>query len=301
MLRPDPRRVITRLFVPGDEQLIHGQSRVNPVIERIMELDAAAASAALDKTLALFEDRHDDLPSVLLDNFDLVAHRLSGTADVPKAVRLLVGAYFTHEYSLESAALFNPSIVEHPDQRGIPAEELRVVLSVRAVGEGHRSAIEFRTGVVGVDGHLRLDRPDRHITAGRGVESRYDRDQFYRVLSELGDDAEDAAFVIDSLPDRFTPVELEDLLATLHGQRLTRHTADRTIEHLRWFAACNYEVTYPADTLLDQRVLMPRAPSESNGMEDARFVRFVDDDGTVTYRATYRVRREPSDATTPEH
>lgn len=287
MLRPDPRRVVTRLFVPGDEQLIHGQSRVNPVIERIMELDEATADAALDKTLALFEDRHDDLASVLQDHFELVAHRLTGTADVPKAVRLLVGAYFTHEYSLESAALFNPSIVEHPDQRGIAADELRVVLSVRAVGEGHRSAIEFRTGVVGADGQLRLDEPAGHITAGRTVDSRYDRGQFYRVLGELGDDAEDAAFVIDSLPDRFTPVELEDLLATLHGQRLTRHTAERTIGHLRWIAACNYEVSYPAETALDQRVLLPRAPSESNGMEDARFVRFVDEHGTITYRATY--------------
>jgi Predicted glycosylase len=287
MLRPDPRRVVTRLFVPGDEQLIHGQSRVNPVLERIMELDATAAGAALDKTLALFEDRHSDLRPVLQEHFELVAHRLGATVELPKAVRLLIGAYFTHEYSLEAAALFNPSIVEHPDQRGLAAGELRVVLSLRAVGEGHRSAIEFRTGVVGVDGQLRLDQPAGHITAGRRVDSRYDRDQFHRALSELGDDAEDAVFVIDSLPDRFTSVELEDLLATFHGRRLTRHTADRTIAHLRWIAACNYEVTYPADSVLDQRVLMPRAPSESNGMEDARFVRFVDDLGMIIYHATY--------------
>lgn len=287
LLRPDPRRVVTRLFVPGDEELIHGQSRVNPVIERIMGLDATAAKAALDKTLALFEDRHRDLPSVLREHFDLIAYRLGTTADVPENVRLLVGAYFTHEYALESAALFNPSIVEHPDQGGLDAGRLRVVLSLRAVGEGHRSAIEFRTGVVGLDGQLDLDEPGRHITTGRRVESVYHRDHFYRLLGALGDDAEDAAFVIDSLPDRFTPLELEDVFSTLHGQRLTRHTADRTIGHLRWIAACNYEVDYPADTAISQRVLLPRAPSESNGMEDARFVRFTADDGEVTYNATY--------------
>ena len=287
VLRPDQRRVVARLFIPGDEELIHGQSRVNPVIERIIALDETEACVALDKALALFEDRHDDLPSILQEHFDVVAHRLDTTVDPPKAVRLLIGAYFTQEYSLESAALFNPSIVAHPDQRGMAAGELRVVLSLRAVGEGHRSAIEFRTGIVGPSGQLQLDQPRGHITTGRPAEPNYDRRQFYRVLDELGEDADDAALVVDSLPDRFTPVELEDSLSTLHGRRLSRHTADRTIGHLRSIAAGNYEVVYPGHSALDQRVLFPRAPSESNGMEDARFVRFTDDDGAVTYHATY--------------
>jgi predicted GH43/DUF377 family glycosyl hydrolase len=287
MLIPDPGRVVARLFIPGDEELIHGQSRVNPVIERILALDETEAAAALENTLALFEDRHDDLPSILEEHFDVVAHRLGATVDPPKAVRLLIGAYFTQEYSLESAALFNPSIVEHPDQSGVGVGDLRVVLSLRAVGEGHRSAIEFRTGIVAPDGQLRLDQPNGHITTGRLTESHYDRRQFYRVLDELGDDADDAALVVDSLPDRFTRVELEDSLSTLHGRRLSRHTADRTIGHLRSIAAGNYDVAYPADSALDERVLFPRAPSESNGMEDARFVRFTDDDGTISYDATY--------------
>jgi predicted GH43/DUF377 family glycosyl hydrolase len=287
ILRPDPGRVVARLFIPGDEELIHGQSRVNPVIERILALDETEAAAALDDTFALFGDRHDDLPSILEEHFDVVAHRLGATVDPPKAVRLLIGAYFTQEYSLESAALFNPSIVAHPDQNGMAVGELRVVLSLRAVGEGHRSSIEFRTGIVGPGGQLHLDQPSGHLTVGQRVESHYDRRQFHRALAELGDDGDDAGLVVDSLPERFTRIELEDSLSTLHGRRLSRHTADRTIGHLRSIAAGNYGVAYPADSALDQRVLFPRAPSESNGMEDARFVRFTDDDGTISYRATY--------------
>ena len=157
LLRPDPRAIIARLFVPGQEMLPHGHSRVNPVIERILAMAPDVMAATLASTLESFAGRHHDLPGLLRRNFELVAHRLGAADDLPETTRLLVGAYFTHEYSVEAAALFNPSIVAHPDQTGVADGEVRVVLSLRGVGEGHLSSIEFRVGMVAADGRLRID------------------------------------------------------------------------------------------------------------------------------------------------
>ena len=287
VLRPDPRRVVARLFVPGHEHLTYGHSRATPVLERILALDHDLVAITLDATMDKFSARYDDLPALLAEHFASVAHRVGASSDLPEATRLLVGAYFTHEYSIEAAALFNPSIVLHPDQRGLVPGEARVVLSLRAVGEGHLSSIEFRTGVAGPDGQVRIDESPNHLAVGRPCETTFDRRLFQRALSELGDAGEDAAYILDTLPDPFTAAELDHALGTLYDQLLTRRTADRTIEHLRWVASCNYRTRFAEDSQLSQRVLMPVAPTESHGMEDARFVRFTDDDGTVTYYATY--------------
>jgi predicted GH43/DUF377 family glycosyl hydrolase len=287
VLRPDPKRVVARLFVPGQEHLVYGHSRATPVLERILALGDEVVAATLATTMDRFSARHGDLPAILAENFASVAHRVGASSDLPEATRLLVGAYFTHEFSIEGAALFNPSIVLHPDQQGLPPGEARVVLSLRVVGEGHLSSIEFRTGVADHDGQVRIDAVADHLVAGRPTEASFDRRLFQRALSELGEAGEDAAFILETLPDPFTAGELDHALGTLYDQLLTRRTADRTIEHLRWVASCNYQVGFPEDSSLSQRVLLPVAPTESHGMEDARFVRFTDDDNTVMYYATY--------------
>jgi predicted GH43/DUF377 family glycosyl hydrolase len=286
VLRPDPHRVITQLFVPGHEQLIHGQSRVDPVTARILDLDPQTVDETLATTLALFGDRHRDLPATLNEHFDLVAHRLGTPAALSTSARLLIGAYFTHEYALEAAAVTNPSIVAHPDQAGVPVDQLRVLLSLRAIGEGHRSSIEFRTGLITADGQLHIDEPGRYVTTGRRCESRYDRQRFHRALRNLGD-GEDALYIVDSLPDPFTDGDLDQVLTALQSQRVTRPTAERTTEHARQITANNYEVAFTADTPLSERALLPRAPTESQGMEDLRLTRFIDDDETITYHGTY--------------
>jgi predicted GH43/DUF377 family glycosyl hydrolase len=288
LLRPDPRRVIARLFVPGHEQhLINGQSRLTPVLERILALSPETAAVTLAVTLERFGRRHRDLRGLLSENFELVAHRIGAAADLPEATRLLVGSYFTHEYSIEAAALFNPSILIHPDQGGVAAGEVRVLLSLRAVGEGHWSSIEFRTGVIGAQGRLRIDEPPPHLLVGRQHEATFRQHVFHAVLGDLGDDGEDAAFILDALPDPFTAGQLDAALVALRDQEISGRSVHRTILNLRWIASCNYEVRFEPDSALSQRVLVPVAPTESNGMEDARFVRFVDDDATVSYYATY--------------
>src|SRR4029079_14233260 len=146
----------------------------------------------------------DALPAWRPENFAAVAHRVGASSDLPEATRLLVGAYFTHEFSIEGAALFNPSIVLHPDQEGLSPGEARVVLSLRVVGEGHLSSIEFRTGVADRDGQVRIDAVADHLVAGRPTEASFDRRLFQRALSELGEAGEDAAFILETLPDPFT-------------------------------------------------------------------------------------------------
>jgi predicted GH43/DUF377 family glycosyl hydrolase len=286
-LRPDPRRVVTRLFLPGQEIMGNGESRAAGVINRILGLPDDEVASALDAVLTGFGGRHRRLRATLEDNFELVAHRLAGGAPPSPERRLLTGAYFTNEYSVEAAALCNPSAVLHPDQAGTAPGEARFVMSVRAVGEGHVSSIEFRTGVIGGGSDVRIDDPGPFLETGRHLPGCYGRDLFRATVAELGGLGESAAFVLDSLPARFSPDDLERALAELGDQIITHSDVRETVEHLRSVAVSNYDVEFPADSTVAERVLLPMSPAESHGMEDARFVRFVHDDGGVTYYATY--------------
>lgn len=286
-LRPDPRRVITRLFLPGQEMLIAGESRATGVIHRILAMPPREVAGTLAATLDTFAGRHRDLARTLQAHFDLVAHRLVGTSALTADQRLLIGAYFTHEFSVEAAALFNPSVVRHPDQDRLAPGEVRIVLSARAVGEGHLSCVEFRTGVVGPGPAVRIDDPGDTLVTGVRQPTSYRRDAFRQTLTGLGRYDESAAFVLDRLPDRFADADLATAVTALRGQRLTRGTVDEAIDHLRSIADCNYELDFPETSQLAERVIWPTSPAESHGIEDARFTRFVDDDGGVNYRATY--------------
>ena len=286
-LHPDPRRVLARLFVPGQEILANGESRAAGVIARILGLSDDEVTATLEATLAAFAGRHRHFRATLDRHFELVAHRLGARQPLSAERRLILGAYFTNEYSVEGAALFNPSIVLHPDQSGLGPGEARFVMSLRAVGEGHLSCVEFRTGVVGARREVRLDDPGPVLVAGSLRPPLFGRDLFRAKLAELGDDGESVAFVLDALPELFSPAALGVALAALGDQVLTRSTARETIERIQRVALANYDIEFPADSAIGERVLWPMGPTESHGMEDARFVRFVDDDATVTYYATY--------------
>jgi len=286
-LCPDPRRVVTRLFLPGQEMVGDGESRAAGVVNRILALPDEEVASSLDAVLTGFGGRHRRLQATLADNFELVAHRLTRGAPPSPERRLLMGAYFTNEYSVEAAALCNPSAVLHPDQDGTAPGEARFVMSVRSVGEGHISSIGFRTGVIGGGSEVRLDDPGPFLETGRYRPGFYDRDLFRGQLAEVGALGESAAFVLDSLPARFGPDELERALADLEDQSVTHSDVPQTVEHLRSVAVANYDVEFAPDSAIAERVLLPMTPAESNGMEDARFVRFVDDDGSVTYYATY--------------
>ena len=200
---------------------------------------------------------------------------------------MLIGAYFTHEYAIEAAALSNPSIVAAPDQSGLGAGELRFILSLRAIGEGHLSSIEFRSGVIDAAGRISVDQSSRFTMVGQRREPLYDRHVFRVKLQELGVLNEIAGLVLDPLPADFTLAQLESAIADLHAGDIDRAVTYETTRIIHWVAASNYTIEFAADTHISERVIFPSSPAESQGMEDARFVRFVHDDGTVLYFGVY--------------
>lgn len=283
---PDPGRVIARLFVPGEEVPEFG-SRTAAVIARVLSLDEIEVEAVLARTLEAFADRHRDLRGTLASHFETIAHRIPSGHELSRNRRLLIGAYFSHEYAIEGAALCNPSMVAHPDQDGLEADQTRFVLSARAIGEGHLSCIELRTGVVGPGTRITLDPITPALVPGRARPPAYERRLFEAVLSAHADDDEVAAFLHRNLPTRFAAADLEHVLRSLPPGLARRQGTHRTIERAQWIAACTYDLEFPQDTMLSERVLWPTGPTERHGMEDARFVRFTEDDGSASYYATY--------------
>ncbi len=290
-LVPDPRRVITKPFLPREEIYPDGSSRMQIVLERILAMPEGEVTATLVAARDDFAGRHRDLDAVIDRNFEVVATRLDHlellTAPLSQDRRRLIGAYFTHEYSIEAAALGNPSIVAAPDQSGLGIDELRFIMSLRAIGEGHISSIEFRSGVVTGDARVTIDPPSSFAATGERRPHAYDRRFFTTKLAELSISNEIEERVLALLGDPFTMAELEAAIGTIEADGVDRAISGETTRVLHWLASSNYRTSFPPSTDISERVLFPSGPTESHGMEDARFVRFVDDDGGVTYYATY--------------
>jgi predicted GH43/DUF377 family glycosyl hydrolase len=203
---------------------------------------------------------------------------------------MLIGSYFLAEYSLESAALFNPSIVPHPDQTDVPEGALRFVLSLRATGEGHISSITFRTGIIHPDNRIEVQIPTGLLTEPRQIpHPLYEKPLFARKLAELGLIGDLTRRVMRKLGDSFA---LEELRAGLQAEQFRlvdgmTQDAQAEVQGIWMLARSNYEVQFQPEQKLSERVLFPATPSQRNGIEDARFVCFRNDDGTSVYYATF--------------
>lgn len=286
-LNRDPSRVIAKLFVPG-AQPPDMNSRAAGVVRRVLALSDEEADASYAHILEAFGSRHRDLEETFRENFGTIEHRVGRGAVCSDKRSLLIGAHFTHEYAIEGAALTNPSMVPHPDQRGLAPGELRFLMSARAIGEGHLSCVEFRTGVVGPDGDPRVDPPSPHASIGSVCATRYERSLLEAALAGPGgDDDEVLAFLLHHLPEHFTDAELEACLGRLPPQLLVQENTYRTVSRVHWFVACQYRLEFRADADVSEHVLWPQSPTERRGIEDARFVRCTDADGSVVYRGTY--------------
>jgi predicted GH43/DUF377 family glycosyl hydrolase len=286
-LAADPSRVITRLFVPGQEGFERRDSRAGAVLRRILALDEDEVRLSLDDVVRRFDGRHRDLVGTFRTHADELSDRLKAGARLSPARVLLLGATFTSEYAIEAAALCNPSIVAHPDQADTAAGSLRFVMSVRGIGEGHRSSIGFRTGVVDAEGGVTVHTPTRFASAGSVGTTLLDAAVFRSELARHRDAGEAADYVLDALDEQFTMADLDEQLLTLQTHMSTRGRAQQTISLIRTVAERFYAIEFAADIPLSERVLYPTIGAEAAGMEDARFVRFVDDDGSVTFYATY--------------
>ncbi|MGO9238176.1 MAG: glycoside hydrolase family 130 protein [Methylocella sp.] len=228
-LRPDPARVVVRPFKPATEPRDLNptdKTRANHIVDRVLALDPETAASQLADVLENFEGRHRNLLEIFEARADEMESAFAAHASFSKIQRQLVGAYFLHEYSFEASALFNPSIVSHPDQSGAPQGGSRFMLSLRAVGEGHVSSLTFRSGSIAADGSVSVDPTARLASIPRVCN---------RTSGPDGDDV---------------------------------------------------EVIFKPDEHISERVIFPITESQSNGIEDARFVEF-DEDGRRMFYATY--------------
>ncbi|GAA0439620.1 glycosidase [Acrocarpospora corrugata] len=278
--------MIVKLFVPGEDAALT-RTRAAALIDRIMLLDEDTTAGMLKETLRRFGWRHQDLEATFAHHHDLVRHRVPRDADLSMAARLLVGAYFSHEYAVEAAAVCNPSMVPHPDQSGLLPGQLRAAISLRQIGEGHLSSIGFATAVLGPGAQLELADRSGALSVGSTQPIRHRRDLLAAGLSGDALDNEVSATMLEALPERFDDDEFERTISRLPADLHTRTTTQRTLEEMRRATRSDYAVTFDAGLPLHRRVLWPATADESNGMEDARFVRVVDADGGSSYRATY--------------
>lgn len=257
------------------------------IIGRIAQLPDDEVERLLGQVLAEFHGRHQRLLAFFAERYEAVRHQVLTDRPLGEARRLLVGSYFTQEYALESAALFNPSIVWHPDQGGLPTGTRRFILSLRATGEGHVSSVGFRTGTIDAAGAVTLAAPTGFVTAPRVVaDSGYEKPLFLRKLAELGvaDGILDRVFI--DLDENFTLAALEAALVRTSRQERRRKEWEPFAAAILALARANYEIECEGGSDLSERVIFPYSPAETNGIEDARFVRFEEPDGTVHYYAT---------------
>ncbi|MEO8094447.1 MAG: glycoside hydrolase family 130 protein [Pseudolysinimonas sp.] len=284
-LLPDASRIVARLFLPG-EGLLPKRSRAGDIVRRIRSTPPAQLEAEAEQILDGFAHRHRDLIGILAAHAETVAFRTELPDNPDPALAIVLGAAFTLEYSVEAAALCNPSAVVHPDQSGLQRGELRLAVALRAIGEGHISSVGFVSAVVG-GGRWRFEPRERPVVQGDIGEGEWIHEAFSDALESVGQQNELSAAILRALPESFRSGQIEDAIHATPAELSRRPDAHVDLDIIRTLAWSAYTATFPADVPLSARVLMPATPSESNGMEDARFVRFTADDGKVDYRATY--------------
>ena len=275
-LYANPKAVIAQyLHLPGKD-------RVHHIIERVSVLPERQVDQLIEQVMRDFGNRHRDIEKLLFSHFELAkAGNEAMVEGFSERRRLLLGALFTKEYSIQSAALFNPSIVPHPDQTGLREGEQRFVMSLRATGEGHISSIAFCTGVVGADGAFALDEPSPFCTAlRRNPDALYCRDSVLRAIG--GGDAW-VRGMMEGLGECFTAGEF----FRVAEHALAAHTgAKGLMEKFQRYFDSNYELTALPDVPLNERVIFPSGRAESMGMEDVRLVAF-NEGGNTVYYGTY--------------
>jgi predicted GH43/DUF377 family glycosyl hydrolase len=283
VLLPNNSRVLFRPFEPNDSQ------RVLKIIARVMERSDAEVEEQLEQVLAEFHGRHQRLTQFFLRRFETVKPFMITDRAISPSRRMLIGSYFTQEYTMESAALFNPSMVWHPDQSALPSGTKRFVMSLRATGEGHLSSLCFRSGTVDSSGTISVDPSTGYVTLPEVVpNSQYEKGLFQRKLLELGMSDGMIELVLDPLEDPFTLEQLDQSVRFVMRQHRSRQQDwDAQSRAIIALAKANYEIEYPAGGPMCERILFPYSPNERNGIEDARFVEFHEEDGSRMYYATY--------------
>jgi predicted GH43/DUF377 family glycosyl hydrolase len=278
----DDKRVIVRYFDISDAQRIRG------VVDRVLGMSQAERAALLERIMRDFGSRHPDIEAAFERSYKEISVHLRAATKLDAETQMLLGAYFTMEYSIESAALFNPSIVPHPDQKGIGPGLVRFLMSLRATGEGHLSSIVFRRGIIDNTGRVSLDPAPHYARTARPLaDPQFDKAVFRRKLRDVGDYGPIIEGVLRALPDPFTRAELKAALDRRMHQPQTPTSFRRVAEELLWVAMANYTLNFGEDYPPTETVIFPATEHESRGMEDLRLVQFTDENGQARYCGTY--------------
>ena len=283
---PDASRVIARFHFSGRE-------RSKDIIRKIINLSEQDAKEELVKVLRDFSKRHRSISTIFERHFNRVSHLIKemniNPDDLDEFMKPLIGCYFTKEYSIESAAFFNPSIVEDPDQSELSNGEKRVILSFRATGEGHISSIVFRSGILDENSNLRIEKVGEMLDEAENIKRfSYNKKSFIAGLQELQHNNETiTSRVFSELGESFTYGELKRRVMDTKKELTLSPTKEIFFDGIMWLASSHYEIKFSLDTAISERVIFPVSFNERNGIEDARFVKFIDDNGEITYYATY--------------
>lgn len=282
LLNAESARVITRPHIPGDP------ARTRALIDRVSKLSDEDVKHLLATVMQDFSGRHRNFRSTLKRNFDRISGHVPKENLLSVDQQLLLGAYFTAEYSVEAAALFNPSIVPHPDQKGVGKGSRRFIMSFRATGEGHVSSIEFRSGMVDENHDIYFDPVSQYVaTPETHKDPVFHRLHFRRKLEEMGASDRITDKLLKGLGETFSFGRLETKIQKLRSTKFRLKDKHHAISTVLWLARSNYEVIFQPDVQISERVIFPVSENESSGIEDARFVRFKNDDKSVVYYATY--------------
>jgi predicted GH43/DUF377 family glycosyl hydrolase len=282
-LSPDFTKVIPRFFNTGDERSL-------ALIHKVLQMPDKEAEDTLLRVFDEFSKRYRNIEGIFEKHFDLIRHLLPEKEQLTlsKQRKLLIGSYFTMEYSLEAAALFNPSIVEDPDQSGTTTNEKNVIISLRATGEGHISSLVFKRGKLDKNSMIHFESSGRFVSEGLITEKkRNNKAAFEELLSHTVLPGPIRQDILHQLHDTFSYKELESILKNALRQIDSATERKKLKYDILSMVNTSYEVNFPADSLISERVIFPVTFTEKNGIEDARFVKFTAEDGTVRYIATY--------------
>lgn len=286
IFQPDSSRVIARFLYSGED-------RSADLVSKILAMSEKEQRDTLVQILRDYSKRHRSISKAFEKNFNRLGNTFARLNIDPESLsttqKVLIGSYFTMEYSIEAAAFFNPSIMEDPDQSGLSKGEKRVIISFRATGEGHISSIVFRSGILDRNNHILIEPPGRLLESPERVKKHtYHKESFVKKLLEMQNPDNVAyADIIDKLPENFTYEELKKLVEETKATVQNNTVALVVLNEIMWLASSHYEMDFSVDTSISERVIFPIANTEMKGIEDARFVKFTDDNGEVTYYATY--------------
>ncbi len=283
----DPSRVIARFLYTDDE-------RSKDIIEKVLAMSEDEANITLSQVLRGYSKRHRNISKIFEKHFNKLNYLFKDLEILPgkldQSRKALIGSYFTMEYSIESAAFFNPSIVEDPDQSELRADEKRVIFSFRATGEGHISSLVFRDGIIDKDNNIIFEPVGKMLAEADLIKRHiYNKKSFTRKLNEMqsSNNITLPTLVLDKLNDCFTYGELKKCVEEVREKIPHSSFNELHFDQIMWLASSHYELKFSLDSAISERVIFPISDTERNGIEDARFVKFTENNGEVTYYATY--------------